>query len=252
MGDITDFPPHRDKELEELLQGALDSGNRVWAIGDIHGYKSALDLLISKLELKPDDIVVCLGDMVDRGPESVGVVETFENGDNLFVVKGNHEEMLLLDWSKTNGHGPYSSDGFWSSQDPLTRERMLSVVRFISSLPTEIVLRDFRLVHAGYESFPYSVNLDEQTDTQRLHSRHIFTVSYPFDAQRTIIVGHTTIQNFGILGDNTVWRSDRLLVDGRTSAIGIDTGIYLKPEKNPRISAIELGSGRVISQRRPE
>ena len=252
MDNIANFPLHRDQELEELLQDSLDSGNRIWIIGDIHGYKSTLDLLISKLELNPDDIVVCLGDMIDRGPDSVGVVELFENSDNLFVIKGNHEEMLLLDWSKTNGNGSYSSDGFWSSQDPLTRERMMGVVRYISSLPTEIVLREYRLVHAGYKWLPYSATLDEQTDSYRLHSRDIFTVSFPFDEERTIIVGHTTIQNFGILDDNTVWSSDRLLADGRTSAIGIDTGIYLKPEKNPRISAIELGSGRVISQRRTE
>jgi hypothetical protein len=69
---------------------------------------------------------------------------------------------------------------------------------------------------------------------------------------RTIIVGHTTVQNFGILDDNSVWRSSKLLKDGRVSSIGIDTGIFLKREVNPRLSALELSSGRVVSQKRVE
>ena len=99
---------------------------------------------------------------------------------------------------------------------------------------------------------PYSNDLELQTDNERLWSRDIFDVSYPFDALRTIIVGHTTVQNFGILDDNSVWRSPKLLKDGRVSSIGIDTGIFLKRELNPRLSALELSSGRVISQKRVE
>mgnify|MGYP001170460899 CR=1 FL=1 len=250
MNCDTNFPSHRNQGLEEFLQEALDSEHKVWVIGDIHGFKKTLDALIIKLDLGPEDIVICLGDMVDRGPDSVGVVELFRGRDNLYALKGNHEEMLLIDWTNTNGLGNYSSDGFWSSSNPLSRARMLNTVRFISSLPTEIVLREFRLVHAGYRSMPYSATLDEQTDDERLWSREIFTISFPFDQERTIIVGHTTIQKFDILEDDKVWKSERLLENGRPSAIGIDTGIYLKSDSNPRISAMELNSGRVVSQKR--
>ena len=67
----------RDRHLEEFLQDTLDSGNKVWIVGDIHGYKETLNSLISNLNLGLEDIVVCLGDMVDRGPDSVGVVNLF-------------------------------------------------------------------------------------------------------------------------------------------------------------------------------
>ena len=99
---------------------------------------------------------------------------------------------------------------------------------------------------------PYSNDLDLQTDNERLWSRDIFDVSYPFDTLRTIIVGHTPVQNFDIFDDNSVWRSSILLKDGRVSSIGMDTGIFLKREMNPRLSALELSSGRVISQKRVE
>ena len=242
----------RDNELEFYIQEKLDTGSKIWIIGDIHGYKKTLDALVKKLELKDNDLMICLGDMVDRGPESLEVLELFMRKNNYFSLKGNHEEMLQIDWKKTNGDSNYSKDGFWSTSSLLTRSRMLSALEFISSLPTELVLEKFRLVHAGYRDMPYSNDLELQTDNERLWSRDIFDVSYPFDALRTIIVGHTTVQNFGILDDNSVWRSSKLLKDGRVSSIGIDTGIFLKREVNPRLSALELSSGRVISQKRVE
>ena len=240
----------RDLHLEYLIQDTLDSDNRVWVIGDIHGYVETLKSLIENLNLGSKDIVICLGDMVDRGPDSAGVVKLFMEKENLYSLKGNHEEMLLMDWEKTNGLGNYSHDGFWSSLSPLSREDMIEIMTFIRFLPTEIILDKFRLVHAGYSDMPYAESLEQQTDTERLWSRDIFTVNYPFDQERTVIVGHTIIQNYGVIGDNEVWNSTKLLKDGRTSAIGIDTGIYLQKEGNPRITAIELGSGKIISQKR--
>lgn len=240
----------RDLHLEYLIQDTLDSDNRVWVIGDIHGYVETLKSLIENLNLGSKDIVICLGDMVDRGPESAGVVKLFMEKENLYSLKGNHEQMLLMDWEETNGLGNYSHDGFWSSLSPLSREEMIEIMTFIRFLPTEIILDKFRLVHAGYCDMPYADSLEQQTDTERLWSRDIFTVNYPFDQERTVIVGHTIIQNYGVIGDNEVWNSTKLLKDGRASAIGIDTGIYLQKEGNPRITAIELGSGKIISQKR--
>ena len=52
--------------------------------------------------------------------------------------------------------------------------------------------------------------------------------------------------------DGSVWRSEIKLEDGRDSAIGIDSGIKLHSDQNPRITAIELNSGRIISQRKIE
>jgi len=240
----------RDLHLEYLIQDTLDSDNRVWIIGDIHGYVETLRSLIENLNLGSKDIVICLGDMVDRGPDSAGVVKLFMEKENLYSLKGNHEQMLLMDWEETNGLGNYSHDGFWSSLSPLSREDMIEIMTFIRFLPTEIILDKFRLVHAGYCDMPYAESLEQQTDTERLWSRDIFTVNYPFDQERTVIVGHTIIQNYGVIGDNEVWNSTKLLKDGRASAIGIDTGIYLQKEGNPRITAIELGSGKIISQKR--
>ncbi len=68
------------------------------AIGDIHGCRRALTTLIDFVSLRPDDIVVTLGDYVDRGPDSAGVLEfVIELGKShkLVPLRGNHEIMIL-------------------------------------------------------------------------------------------------------------------------------------------------------------
>ena len=65
----------RNLQLEKDLQGILDNGDNVWVIGDVHGFSKTLRQLITKLTLSPEDSVVILGDLVDRGPNSFVIVQ---------------------------------------------------------------------------------------------------------------------------------------------------------------------------------
>jgi serine/threonine protein phosphatase 1 len=71
---------------------------RTVAIGDIHGCLRALDLLLEQVDLQPGDLVVTLGDYIDRGPDSKGVLDRLIalRGRTRFVaLKGNHDVMML-------------------------------------------------------------------------------------------------------------------------------------------------------------
>ena len=71
---------------------------RVIAIGDIHGCSLALSALIDAITPGPEDLVIPLGDYVDRGPDCRGVIEqllALEKRCRLVPILGNHEEMLL-------------------------------------------------------------------------------------------------------------------------------------------------------------
>lgn len=71
---------------------------RVIAIGDIHGCDAALSTLVHGLKLTGDDIVVMLGDAIDRGPDSRGCIEqllALREEVELVCILGNHEQMLL-------------------------------------------------------------------------------------------------------------------------------------------------------------
>jgi serine/threonine protein phosphatase 1 len=74
------------------------SMTRTIAIGDIHGCLGALDALLAAIGPTQEDIVVTVGDYIDRGPDSKGVIERLmelQSQTQLFPLMGNHEEMML-------------------------------------------------------------------------------------------------------------------------------------------------------------
>jgi serine/threonine protein phosphatase 1 len=71
---------------------------RTIAIGDIHGCFQAFEALLQAIAPQPEDRLILLGDFVDRGPDSWGVIERIlklQQQCNLVSLLGNHEEMLL-------------------------------------------------------------------------------------------------------------------------------------------------------------
>jgi len=71
---------------------------RTIAIGDIHGCSTALNRLIEAIQPSEQDTLVILGDVIDWGPDSRGVIETLlrlSEQCRLIPLMGNHEEMLL-------------------------------------------------------------------------------------------------------------------------------------------------------------
>lgn len=71
---------------------------RIFAIGDVHGCSIAWDTLLSVMEPQADDLIITLGDYVDRGPDSNGVLErliTLYKTGQLIALRGNHEILML-------------------------------------------------------------------------------------------------------------------------------------------------------------
>ena len=97
---------------------------RTIAIGDIHGCSLALAALLDAIDPNPDDLLVTLGDYIDRGPDSRGVLDqviALAWRCTLVPLVGNHEEMLLaalegqseLDyWMKFGGMEALASYGY--------------------------------------------------------------------------------------------------------------------------------------------
>jgi serine/threonine protein phosphatase 1 len=71
---------------------------RILAIGDIHGCSQALASLLDMVRPQPDDLLITLGDYVDRGPDSYSVIEqllALHDTGRLIALRGNHEQMML-------------------------------------------------------------------------------------------------------------------------------------------------------------
>src|SRR5262245_55090137 len=71
---------------------------RTFAIGDIHGCSRAFDTLLVQVAPRPDDRIITLGDYVDRGPDSCGVINrllALSKQLRLVCLRGNHDQMML-------------------------------------------------------------------------------------------------------------------------------------------------------------
>jgi serine/threonine protein phosphatase 1 len=79
---------------------------RILAIGDIHGCSKALTTLLAAVAPQPDDLLIALGDFVDRGPDSRGVLDLLidlKAKHRLVALKGNHEQMMMEARDAWNG-----------------------------------------------------------------------------------------------------------------------------------------------------
>jgi serine/threonine protein phosphatase 1 len=71
---------------------------RYLAIGDIHGYAEVLRRLLEAVQPQPEDEIITLGDYVDRGPDSRGVLDemiALNRNARLIALRGNHDFMML-------------------------------------------------------------------------------------------------------------------------------------------------------------
>jgi len=134
---------------------------RSFAIGDIHGCNKTFRRLLELLALKQGDVVFLLGDLIDRGPDSKGVVETVlglrADGHDIRCCLGNHEDMMLLavhngifedllEWLENGGDATLESYGVEHPQD-IPEEHL----QFLESLPLHHVTEGFVFVHAGMD-----------------------------------------------------------------------------------------------------
>ena len=264
----------RNQALEEKLQKALDEGHNVWVVGDVHGFHQTMLELCERLALKENDWVVFLGDLIDRGPNSFGVVHHVMTQPQMATVKGNHEDMMVqqctmaklkqpdLDvrlWMQNGGKTTLASylRAHQSTEGKLDEAALEVCVqhhtKWMDELPTHIVLNRWRLVHAGYRP---GVDLDGQTDDDLLWIRHDFhTTRTPVDPVRTVVFGHTITA--GLPGRTMAdwgepWESEVVLEDGRPAAFGLDTCLYHGPKEKRMLTALNLRTGRTVQQVRVE
>ncbi len=254
--DLPLGPSFRDAHIEADLQGRLDEGRNVWAIGDIHGHLGTFRALMHRLKLDPEDRVVCLGDMIDRGPDSAGVVDYIRSHPQIICLKGNHELMaigslqkdgdieLWQPWLERGGRPTWGSYIVRAHGDLYDAKKQLaSDLMWMDNLPNHIVLDELRLVHAGYDP---RMPLDSQGDKELLWIRNRFYAhEYAVDPDRTVVFGHSTTTKVGP-NPGYVSESEIRLRDGRPAWIAMDVGAY--NHVAPGLAAIHLKSLQVVKQ----
>lgn len=177
---------------------------RLIAIGDIHGYRAALETLLDEIQPDADDILVTLGDYVDRGPDSKGVIDLlirWGRKTQLVALIGNHEEMMLNvvqgeqshhGWLRYGGVETLESYGFDGDLSFLPAEHR----EFFDSLGDFFVHDDYFFTHAAYDP---QLELDQQPiELLRWHSLRA-GIPDPHFSGKTAVVGHTASDDGSIL-----------------------------------------------------
>ena len=249
-------PSLRDPSLEADLQARLDDGHRLYVVGDVHGHLATFRALLHRLNLGPEDRVVCLGDMIDRGPDSAGLVDLLRSHPQVICLKGNHEQMAVQSvqmdgtfeawqpWMKRGGKSTYASYIVQAEGDLWqAKQTMVDDFIWLDNLPTQIVLDHIRLVHAGYDP---RMPLDMQGEKELLWIRkEWFLHEGAVDPARTVFFGHTTTTKLGDAAGE-VARSETLLFDGRPAWVGVDVGAY--NHVSPGLVAMDVSTFRVVKQ----
>lgn len=170
------------------------SRSRTIAIGDIHGCAAALVALLEQIEPQPKDTIVTLGDYIDRGTDSRGVVERLLllNGQcELVPLIGNHEAMLLsaLDdaeelafWCQCGGMETLESYGGEIESIPESHIEFFEQCSIAYETDTHL------FVHANYEA---DRPLEEQDEHVLLWKHLNYGVPSPHVSGKKVVVGHT-------------------------------------------------------------
>lgn len=169
---------------------------RVFAIGDIHGCsKTFKKLLLEKIQIRKSDKIYCIGDYIDRGKDSKGVIDFIfqlrSNGYNIHTLRGNHEQMMLdaptsrikmQHWLKNGGTETMQSFGVKSLNDidPV-------YIHFLKRTKFYIKTKKYIFVHAGLNF--NKANLFEDKDGM-LWLRD-FPSYQPILESKILIHGHT-------------------------------------------------------------
>lgn len=174
-----------------------------YAIGDVHGCHDLLVALLGKIRdhaAGRQHRLVFLGDYIDRGPNSAGVVATVmdlkaKDPDHVVCLRGNHEDMLLMavaDLGKALWWFENGGDATMASFAAMTpRAIPQQVVDWMAGLPT--LWEDERryFVHAG---FVPGCPVSRQTDDDKLWIREPF-LSVDHDFGKHVVHGHTPVSS---------------------------------------------------------
>ncbi len=179
-------------------------GTRTIAIGDIHGCLAALETLLAAIRPRSDDTLVLLGDYVDRGPQSRGVIERLldlERQCRLVPLLGNHDEMMLkvydgqtdlyVDWQLFGGSATLKS------YDTLRPEDVPAAhIEFLRSCRLFYESDRHFYVHGSYRA---ELPLDAQPRETLLWESLKVRQPGPHCSGKTAIVGHTSQKTCEIL-----------------------------------------------------
>ncbi len=222
-------------------------------IGDIHGcLKTLQELLENKIQAGMEDHLYFVGDYIDRGPNSKGVLDYLidmkEKGYKMVFIRGNHEEMLIESFSGTSFFPPWiynggnrTLDSFGISQEdylklPGDKKLPAKYMKFLSHTTYFIELDKAFIVHAGF-------NFNHKNPFQDMDAM-IWSRNFDYDRFKAkgkpVVHGHTPTSIDSIR---------QTLFDPVRTLINIDAGcFYTKYPEMGHLVALDIDKWQLFIQ----
>jgi serine/threonine protein phosphatase 1 len=215
--------------------------SKIICIGDVHGELHRLKNLFEKLSFTKNDTIIFLGDYIDRGPDSKGVIDfvlSLKDKCNLVTLKGNHE-MFAIDafeffegklskggmfnsWTMNGGDAclrSYLRDGLYLDRPfEIVEEMFIDHGDFFNNLKLTYETENHIFVH-GF--LAHEQDVEDQEEWQCVWGR--FKDIYPHKSGKTVVCGHS-VQRSGVTNDGFRICIDTgsFLLDGYITAMVID------------------------------
>lgn len=246
---------------------AVPPGERIYAIGDIHGRSDLFGAMIAAIEA--DDAagaparstVILLGDLIDRGPDSAGVVaaaRAWSERRRVRYLIGNHEERFiaalhdedaLRGFLRIGGRetilsypidaGQFARADLSAAQGLIRGAVPSDDIAFLASGEDAIVIGDYLFVHAGIRP---GIALDEQSRSDLRWIRGEFTNSQA-DHPQCVVHGHTITEDIEV-------RHNRIGIDTGAFYTGRLTALRLEGTERTFLQTLESEVGIVVETRR--
>ena len=203
--------------------------SRTIVVGDLHGCYDELMDLLNQVAFGADDRVVCVGDLVTKGPKSREVLDLFMSDQRFSSVMGNHDLALRRKW---NGEKIKLKESQKPTHKALKKDKQ-HYVRYLNSLPFLIDLGSHLVVHAGLRPGVelHSQTTEDLTELRSLGKDRASRSGPPwydeYDGDKVVLFGH--------------WPAPEPRVGKK--AIGLDTGCVY----GHRLSAFIIETGEFKS-----
>lgn len=221
----------------------------IYVCSDLHGRYDLYNKMLETIKFNKKDTLYILGDAIDRGPESIKLLQQIMKQKNVVLLKGNHEKMMLqylktqniydaMVWEYNGGeetHNQYKK---------LTEKEKQDIFYYLNNLPNYVILPGVILVHAGINNNIKSTNIEEFMEAQDVDDlvwiREPF-INRPTNIENyTVIFGHTPTKHLQRTRNRcTIWVD--LIHEYK---IGIDCGAYSDTEG--QLCCIELIEGKSL------
>lgn len=208
-----------------------------YAIADIHGCCRTFRALLQQLRIRRGDTLYLLGDYIDRGPDSKGVLDTIMGLNcNVVALRGNHEDLWLkavsagMDWNRVQEYNHWMETGIVATRQSFRNTDPEPYVRFVAGLPLHFELDDYLFVHGAFD-FSLPDPFGEMGQESMLWGR-----DKDYDGLKPVLCGHTP-RPF-----------QKILESLETNRINLDNGCCFRQEWYGRLLAYDLDAKRLFVQ----